>query len=294
MINLFTTYYNEKNSERDDELKECLNINSKLEAINNIYALSEIEKDDFLLNNDINVIRIFERPTFNKFFDSINEVTSNDDINVISNSDIYFDESLNRLNEINLTNFCFALTRWDVWNDGRARLTEISESQDCWIFKGKINIINANIKIGIPGCDNRLAYEIKEAGYNLTNPSISIRAYHLHISEYRPNKKNWFFDDYSIGPPHESIMPDTIASSCGHGFFNMLKTRNEILEYLYSIKIKRWYKYKTEYKNYILAFEYKIPKIVKYYFAYIYYRLPWDRLLIKLISPVYYRDVIKR
>ena len=65
MINLFTTYYNEKNSERDDELKECLNINSKLEAINNIYALSEIEKDDFLLNNDIGRAAIKEY-VFNK------------------------------------------------------------------------------------------------------------------------------------------------------------------------------------------------------------------------------------
>ena len=41
MINLFTTYYNEKFLKRDEELKKCLIKNSRLKSINNIYVLTK-------------------------------------------------------------------------------------------------------------------------------------------------------------------------------------------------------------------------------------------------------------
>ena len=39
--------------------------------------------------------------------------------------------------------------------------------------------------MGMPGCDNRIAKEILDAGYNITNPCLSIKAIHLHETGYR-------------------------------------------------------------------------------------------------------------
>ncbi len=298
MINLFTTYYNEKNPERAEELRTCLINNSKLKSLNNIYTLSEIGEDEFLLENNINVIRIFERPSFNDFFRATNAFTSTNDINIIANADIYFDKSLNCLTKVNLSNSCFALTRWDVWKNGRARLTEISGSQDCWIFKGKINNVDGNFHLGIPGCDNRLAHEIKKAGYNLFNPSISIRAYHLHQSAYRPNSNKWFSKDYAIGRPHATVIPDTLESFNKSSIFTLLMHKKKLSDYLYKLKIQRWYNYKiciTKYnQNLANGNSYnRLSKIrlliLKYYF-----RIPVTKYMLMILSPVYYKKYLDR
>ena len=175
MIKLFTTYYDEQNPQRRSELRTCLKKNSRCKSISKIYVLSEVEKDDFLLKNNVKFIEVSRRPVFKDFINIVNSVTSEGDINIISNADIYFDRSLDILAGILLKNCSFALTRWDVGTDGRTRLTELSNSQDSWIFQGSIRGIEGNFPIGVPGCDNRLAYEIRKAGYRLSNPSISIK-----------------------------------------------------------------------------------------------------------------------
>jgi len=43
----------------------------------------------------------------------------------------------------------------------------------------------ANFTQGVPGCDNKIAYLLQEAGYVVTNPSTTIKTYHLHLSGIR-------------------------------------------------------------------------------------------------------------
>ena len=193
MVNLFVSYYNEKNVIRSKEIKMCLVKNKTCKSISNIFVLSEINNDKFLEDNNFDVISINNRPTFNDFIDVVNKITTKEDINIISNSDILFDDSLDVLNDYELKGHSFALTRWQLNNNGKLRLTELPNSQDVWIFKGNIININANFNIGIPGCDNRLAYEIKRVGYSLSNPSISIKTFHNHQSNYRPDEYKWYF-----------------------------------------------------------------------------------------------------
>ena len=247
MINLFTTYHQEIDKNRSKELSMSLNNNILCKEISKIYLFSEVETKDFFDINGIKVIYHKNRPKFEDIFDLINSVTSVNDINIVANADIYFDNSLKMLTNINLLNCCLALTRWDIWKDGRARLTEISESQDAWVFLGKIKQMNSDIPLGIPGCDGRLAYEIKKSGYHLFNPSISIKAYHLHTSEYRPNLDKWFLKDFCIGPPYLNIIPDTLESFTITKITILLKGYKIIADHLYSIKIKRWYRKKELY-----------------------------------------------
>ena len=298
MINLFTTYYYEHNSERRKELNVCLRKNSNHELISNVYVLSESKNNDYLSKRNVFTIHILNRPKFNDFFNVINNISGDKDINIIANTDIYFDDSLILLDKIKLTDSCFSLTRWDVWKDGRARLTEIADSQDCWIFQGKIKDVSGNFLLGAPGCDNRLAHEITEAGYFISNPSISIKTYHLHISSFRPNSSNWFSDDVYIGPPHKYIIPDTLDSFLKTGFIHILTNKKRFSDYLYKLKIKRWYIYKIYRDNYGIH----LPKLqnVKFYLkiktiiCLFYFRIPFEKFILMLISPYYYKKYIKR
>ena len=298
MINLFTTYYNPKNIKREKEFNLCLLNNCNHESISKIYLLSQINKINTLNHEKIKMIEISERPKFNDFFKLINRISNENDINIIANTDIYFDDSLRLLKNIKLYNTCFALTRWDVWGDGRARLTELDDSQDCWIFKGKINHIIGNYSFGVPGCDNRLAHEITEAGYSLSNPSISIKTHHLHISSYRPNSSNWFSDDVYVGPPHKYIIPDTLESFLKTSFIHIIIKKKSFSDYLYKLKIHRWYLYKFYFAN--QEFYLKNPSFrnyllqIKINFILFYFRMPFEKILLILISPLYYRKYIKR
>ena len=91
--NLFISLYPEKNIQRLNELKTCLEKNSKV--FDQIYILLE-KADEFILDGfehkNIQWLPITVRPTFQSFFNAINNLSANDDINVISNSDIYFED----------------------------------------------------------------------------------------------------------------------------------------------------------------------------------------------------------
>jgi hypothetical protein len=123
------------------------------------------------------------RPTFAELFAAVNARTDEQDINIIANADIYFDDSLEAVASIELDE-CYALGRWDDTEAG-LRLSKADDSQDAWVFRGRIRSITAPFTMGVLGCDNRLAYLFSEAGYRLSNPSRSIRAIHLHRSSVR-------------------------------------------------------------------------------------------------------------
>lgn len=163
-MNLFINTYTDKNEERNNELIKCLELNK-------------------LNNPSFNIYELTGRPTFKDFFNIINSVTLPTDINIIINSDIYLPEGFNVNPE---ANDCFALSRWDVQPDGSAIHYNNSGSQDTWIFRGAIKMVEgANFFLGVPGCDNKIAYLLQQAGYRVTNPSLSIKTYHLHLSGIR-------------------------------------------------------------------------------------------------------------
>lgn len=168
-MNLFINIYTDKDENRNNELIECLRLNKINNPSFRIYELSG-------------------RPTFKDFFNYINSVTLPTDINIIINSDIYLPEGFN----VNLKqDECYALSRWDIQEDGSILHYNNSSSQDTWIFRGAIRMIEgANFTQGIPGCDNRIAHLLKEAGYKVINPSLSIKTYHLHLSNIRTYDKD--------------------------------------------------------------------------------------------------------
>jgi hypothetical protein len=197
---LFTSWYK---SNRDAENEECLKRNIENDLINKIYLLSEDDKE-VIQNDKIVCIRLNHRPHYNDFFNTANDF--NPDISIIANSDIYFNETLKKLETLKEEK-CYALSRWDNIEE-RLQLFNRMDSQDAWIFKGKIKDVNSNFEIGRLGCDNRIAYELNKAGYLLRNPCYDIQACHLHAGNNGDNSIH--SGQITIPPPYMYVSPDII------------------------------------------------------------------------------------
>jgi len=186
-INLIVQYYKCGNEARQEEIDVCLEKNLNNEFISSVHLLTEQMYDlsQFPHPEKIKQTVIGERLTFERAFQHANQHPENQ-IWVLSNADIYFDESLSYLNGAKLDETVFALTRHDVQDDGTCKLVDPAfahGSQDTWIFKTPISSDNlfAKFFLGIPGCDGRIAYEFIKAGYKVINPSNKIIAYHLDL-----------------------------------------------------------------------------------------------------------------
>jgi hypothetical protein len=104
---------------------------------------------------------------------------------IIANADIFFDDTLAQLHHYDLTRKLLCLSRWDIQANGDARFFDHPASQDAWIFEAPIREFPCGFHLGVPGCDNRLAWEAANAGLCVSNPSRSIKANHLHLTGVR-------------------------------------------------------------------------------------------------------------
>lgn len=193
MINLFISYYVDKSLARQKELDECLKKNIENPLIKTIYVLVQSEFEGGILDNE-KIIQLLcpVRPTYNIFFEAIRMFAKDDEWSIISNTDIYFDDSLKNLDKYKTGKpVCFALTRYEILPN-MVQFLNRADSQDCWIIKGKPRHIEGNFCLGVCGCDNAIADRLMKAGYNVINPSLTIKTYHLHLSgirNYNVNEK---------------------------------------------------------------------------------------------------------
>jgi len=190
--NLFINYYVDKNSDRQAELNLCVskNLEAGFNTIVIICTPGDWEVFTALFPEETVVpIITHKRPTFTDFFLLVELFHTKDNINYICNTDIvimpetlhdvpsYFNSTAKR---------CLALSRWDHV-DGKQYPVHFNnaKSQDTWVFNGSVENIDHdyskfNIKLGVPGCDNRIAFLLEEiSGYEVLNPSISIKTIHF-------------------------------------------------------------------------------------------------------------------
>jgi hypothetical protein len=199
-INLILNVYSEKNSNRNNEFIYCLNKNISNQDIKRIIVLTteedvqKIEKNDKIIQIILN-----KRPTYTDFF----SITKNfkENINIISNSDIIIPpETTSKISDYLIDDkICLALTRWDILdlNNQVYKFFNRKDSQDSWFFLGEVNLV-ADFTLGLPGCDGSIAYLLKKNGYNVLNPSLTLRTYHLHLSNIRNYNKISLFGSGSI------------------------------------------------------------------------------------------------
>jgi hypothetical protein len=186
MIHLITSLYQEKNDKRWDELMFCLNQNILNLLIDKIHVFKEgnLDVQKIPVNKKINIVEINKRPFISDFINYANQLGTND-FKIISNSDIFFENSIGKVYTQWRDNNIYSLTRWDYLNQGEYSFYENYKSQDVWIFKNKIPENIGVYYLGIPGCDNRFAKELNACNFKISNPSLSIKTIHVHQSEVR-------------------------------------------------------------------------------------------------------------
>lgn len=195
MFNIFCPYYNDNANFRQQELDWCLNHNDKNPLIDNVFVFPESRKDRIpKLSEKTHIIHYDRRVTYKDIVDYINNtVDAYRYYNLIINTDIYFDETINLIKTIDMTNVCLALTRWEVNinKPNEPYMYMSQESQDVWAFKGYINInVQCDFYMGLLGCDGRFDFELRRVGYKLYNPSKDVRALHYHMSGKRNHSED--------------------------------------------------------------------------------------------------------
>ena len=196
---LITQLYN-NNKIRFAELMFALKKNIENKFIEKIILLNEKILNLDISNNKIQQVNIKKRLTYKIAFDYARDNLEKNKIIILSNSDIWFDNTLSKINNFNMNRTVLALSRYEKKKNGKYAIfhKNTSYTQDCWIFKNPINIdFPHNIQLGRGGCDNRIAWIIskskinknhpKKIKYSVLNPAKKIKAYHEHASKIR----NW-------------------------------------------------------------------------------------------------------
>jgi hypothetical protein len=198
-MKLLTTYFKHKLDIRNQEFRFCLTKNADNVNIDEIYLFYENyeinynEFEDIKNHKKIKIIPIGERMTYKIAIEYARE-NFKDDICIISNTDIYFDKSLNKLNNIDLDNKIICLTAF--WKKNSLRDTH-GGTQDAWIFRNPLKEFFCDIKLGIGHCECFFHQEAKDAGLQLSNPCYDIKAIHYHNDPdiYAGKTRNLFLDD---------------------------------------------------------------------------------------------------
>lgn len=188
MFRLITTFYCEKHTKRRNELLLAIRMNSANVLISNIYILCE-SGEEFIsdLGFKVQFIKHENRPKFKDLISFANTLSS-DGVKIIANTDIYFDETISKALDVN-EKHVYCLTRWNMTDDEQIQFFPNFKSQDSWIFRGTLPSSIGDYFMGVPGCDNRLAAELLDCNFKISNPSFSVHSIHLHTTEIRTYDK---------------------------------------------------------------------------------------------------------
>lgn len=190
---LYINWHESKDALRKQEFATCLENN--LKVFDRVVNLSDTPVDG------TEFVPFEGRPTYNDFFALMKE----GEVSVLANLDIYFDETLKL--KTPTAKQCFALTRWNINEKDEIAFFNRADSQDAWIFTNPPKQIKeADFTMGIAGCDNKIAYLMDAQGYDVTNPSVTIKSYHLHNTTYRTYIENGKVV-HRLPPPYKPIMP---------------------------------------------------------------------------------------
>ena len=188
---LLICWFNITDENRLNEINTCLEKNLSNVLIKKIilfYECDDLNKIKEINHQKITIVPFISNRKRDVSFNFIVDYANKHFLNqfcIISNNDIYFDETLNETNKLNFekNNYFVALTRKNCgkYLNNKNKIWEPhSASQDSWIFKTPIKKMNDDIKLGWIQCDNIIASNYSDLNYNVINPFYSINCWHLH------------------------------------------------------------------------------------------------------------------
>jgi len=188
---LIQQYFKHSTNRRTREVNACLEKNIACPLIDHILLLNETEYPDMPKSPKIQITRIGHRLTYYDVFVAAKNIPSGDFV-MFANSDIWFNESLSYLWQIQLKErrMFLALLRWEDPPNATPQLFgPRPDSQDSWILARDSIDFEPDIEFGFPfgksGCDNAIALIMMRKKFLIVNPAYSIRTFHVHASNIR-------------------------------------------------------------------------------------------------------------
>lgn len=189
-ITLFTPYFRAGSRERQAEIDLCLQKNLNCSAVTKLVLLIDDGHLPPMSHSKITIHETESRPTYLQWVE-LSENLSKNQPSVLANSDIYFDETLFEAAELLLKPGRFlALSRFEKDGENHYPHPNPRWSQDVWGLLGG-QLISASLRkaldipLGVPRCDNKIAYLFAVHGWSLHNPMTTIHSLHVHETQQR-------------------------------------------------------------------------------------------------------------
>lgn len=202
-IHVFCQFFLPKTADRVVEIQKCLRFNIENPCIAKVYLLNEriyTEEEMGIVDSSAkDKSKIVQsnhgrRLKFSDVFAYI-DAQAIKGYNVIVNSDIFLDKSIEKLQKSDLhkEKKMIALLRYeyDPTNIVKSKIFgPRHDSQDTWILHSNFNIRPEHRKVfdfefGKPGCDNKITYLMTILGYEVVNDPTFIKTYHVHSNQTR-------------------------------------------------------------------------------------------------------------
>jgi hypothetical protein len=193
---LFMPFYTPPDPDRAAELLYCLKQNLDTGLFARIVLMIDDATELPLKDRRLIALRMDRRPTYLDWVRAARRLCP-DHVAVLVNSDIHVDASFERLTEVfaHDPKAFIALSRFDKQGDDLTPHPNPHWSQDTWAFLPTANDETTHdawldVPLGVPRCDNKIAYLFGIHGYTVYNPFPFVRTVHVHETGLRYyNKK---------------------------------------------------------------------------------------------------------
>jgi hypothetical protein len=202
MINVFFPYYQCGDVNRQLEIDLCLQKNIDNEQIDKLFIMIDDGSEITCNDNKISIVRLEKRPTYKFWLDKTKELGLKG-ISILCNSDIYFDNSIIEAKKVMCKSQSFiALSRWELLDNETSMHPNPHWSQDVWAVRCDDDYSNEMLHLlefpmGVPRCDNKIAYLFAIYGWKVFNPCAVLKSIHVHETQMRTYHKK--VDDRIIG-----------------------------------------------------------------------------------------------
>lgn len=190
MITVFSPYFAARTPERQAELDLCLARNLACPAVGRLILLVDDGHQPPRTDPKLEVRHIPQRPTYRQWIELSGELPAGE-VSLLANSDIHFDETLAQVRQtLGAPERFLALSRYEQVGSRQEPHPNPRWSQDVWGLRtGQTlppSLLKAlDIPLGVPRCDNKIAYLFAVHGWTVHNPMQAIRSVHVHETQQR-------------------------------------------------------------------------------------------------------------
>ena len=193
-VYVWIQWFPHTNTERANEFNTAFMKNLQCDGVDHVIQLNERDYDStkypFLVHNKVQIIKEQDRVSYNNFFKLANEMeTKPYDFHVLLNADMEWTLEAS----MGLEHCLWEKQKYAIcplrWEDRKTMFDVRCNSQDAWGFVHESlpdsSKLMANIKLGNPGCDNRILMELMVQGFQTLNHPIQFPTIHHHKTEIR-------------------------------------------------------------------------------------------------------------